>query len=213
MHEAANLLSIALDSIFVNNILLAAFLGTCSFLSCSENIKTATGLGVAVTGVLTLTAPANWLVYHKILKSGGLSWLGEGFIDVDMNFLSFITFIAVIAALVQILEMLMEKMTPALYTALGIFLPLITVNCAVLGVALFLVERKYDLVETTVYGFSSGIGWSMAIIGLAAIRKKLKYSNVPHGLRGMGITFITAGLMSMAFMCFSGIPLSRLFGN
>jgi Na+-transporting NADH:ubiquinone oxidoreductase subunit E len=200
------LISIALTSIFISNILLANFLGMCSFLECAKNVKTANGLGLAVTFVLTLTAPLNWFIYNYLLKEDAMLWLGvqEG---VSLEFLKFLTFIAVIASTVQIVEMALEKFSPSLYAALGIFLPLITVNCAILGVALFLVERKYDLVETLVYGFSSGIGWWLAIMGLAAINKKLSYSNVPEGLRGLGITFMTTGLMAMAFMCFAGISL------
>jgi Na+-transporting NADH:ubiquinone oxidoreductase subunit E len=204
--DIIGLISIALTSIFISNILLANFLGMCSFLECSKNVKTANGLGLAVTFVLTLTAPLNWAIYNFLLKEDALTWLGveEG---VSLEFLVFLSFIAVIASSVQIVEMALEKFSPALYAALGIFLPLITVNCAILGVALFLVERKYTLVETFVFGFSSGIGWWLAIMGLAAITTKMKYSNVPDGLRGLGITFITTGLMAMAFMCFAGISL------
>jgi Na+-transporting NADH:ubiquinone oxidoreductase subunit E len=199
-------ISLALTSIFISNILLANFLGMCSFLECSKNVKTANGLGLAVTFVLVLTTPLNWLFYNYLLKEDALTWLGiqEG---VSLDFLVFITFIAVIAASVQIVEMALEKFFPPLYSSLGIFLPLITVNCAILGVALFMVERKYNLWDTTVYSFASGIGWWLAIMGLAAINKKLKYSNVPDGLRGLGITFMTTGLMAMAFMCFAGISL------
>jgi len=199
------LISIALTSIFISNILLANFLGMCSFLECSKNVKTANGLGLAVIFVLTLTAPLNWAIYTYLLKDEALAWLNLP--NVNLEFLVFLTFIAVIASSVQIVEMVMEKFTPALYSALGIFLPLITVNCAILGVCLFFVERKYTLLETTVFSFSSGVGWWLAIMGLAAINKKLKYSNVPEGLRGLGITFLTTGLMAMAFMCFAGISL------
>lgn len=203
--DIISLISIALTSIFISNILLANFLGMCSFLECAKNVKTANGLGLAVCFVLTLTTPLNWVIYNFLLKEDALLWLGiEG---VSLDFLVFISFIAVIASSVQIVEMALEKFSPALYAALGIFLPLITVNCAILGVALFMVERKLPLVETFVFGFSSGIGWWLAIMGLAAITTKMKYSNVPKDLRGLGITFITTGLMAMAFMCFAGISL------
>lgn len=201
------LISIALTSIFISNILLANFLGMCSFLECAKNVKTAMGLGLAVTFVLTLTAPLNWCIYEFLLKDGALTWLGTGMGELNLEFLKFMTFIAVIASFVQVVEMAMEKFSPALYSALGIFLPLITVNCAILGVSLFFVERQYDLIETFVFGVSSGIGWLLAILGLAAITQKMKYSHVPDGLKGLGITFITTGLMSMAFMCFAGISL------
>jgi Na+-transporting NADH:ubiquinone oxidoreductase subunit E len=201
------LISIALTSIFISNILLANFLGMCSFLECAKNIKTAMGLGCAVTFVLTLTAPLNYIIYNGLLADGALVWLGMS--DINLDFLQFMTFIAVIAAFVQVVEIVLEKFLPSLYGALGIFLPLITVNCAILGVSLFFVEREYDFIETCVYGFSSGIGWLLAILGLAAITQKMKYSNVPKSLRGLGITFITTGLMSMAFMCFAGISLSK----
>ena len=207
MNYTIGLISIALTSIFFNNILLGQFLGMCSFLECSKNIKTAWGLGIAVTLVLAITSPLNWLLYTFVLKEGALSWVGQGAVNLD--FLKFLSFIAVIAASVQILEMAMEKFTPPLYSALGIFLPLITVNCAILGVALFFVEKKYDFTQTMVYSVASGLGWFLAIMGLSAIKRKMKYSNVPAGLQGMGITFITAGLMSMAFMCFAGIDLSK----
>jgi Na+-transporting NADH:ubiquinone oxidoreductase subunit E len=178
----------------------------CSFLECAKNVKTANGLGLAVTFVATLTAPLNYFIYNYLLKEDAMLWLGveEG---ISLKFLQFLTFIAVIASTVQIVEMALEKFSPALYSALGIFLPLITVNCAILGVSLFLVEREYNLIETLVFGLSSGIGWWLAIMGLAAINKKLSYSNVPDGLRGLGITFMTTGLMAMAFMCFAGISL------
>ena len=205
--DIIGLLSIALTSIFISNILLAGFLGMCSFLECAKNVKTAMGLGLAVTFVLTLTAPLNWVIYHGVIKDGAYIWTTMGIEGVNLEFLKFLTFISVIASSVQIVEMAMEKFAPALYSALGIFLPLITVNCAILGVSLFFVEKKYDFIETTVFGFSSGIGWLMAILGLAAINQKMKYSNVPDGLRGLGITFVITGLMSMAFMCFAGISL------
>lgn len=201
------LISLALTSIFISNVLLANFLGMCSFLECAKNVKTANGLGLAVTFVLTLTAPLNWAIYNFLLKEDALAWIGIE--RVSLEFLVFLTFIAVIASSVQIVEMALEKFSPALYNALGIFLPLITVNCAILGVSLFMVERKYDFVNTLVFGVASGVGWWLAIMGLAAINKKLIYSNVPAGLRGLGITFITTGLMAMAFMCFAGIDLTK----
>lgn len=200
-----DLLSIFVNSVFVGNILLAYFLGMCSFIAVSTNIKTATGLGLAVVFVLTITAPANWLVFRYLLAPGALGW--AGWPGVDLSFLKFITFIAVIAAMVQIVEMVIDRVSPALYTALGVFLPLIAVNCAILGASLFMVERNYTLAETAVFGFGSGVGWLLAITAMAAIRQKLKYADVPRGLRGYGITMITTGLMAMAFMLFSGITL------
>jgi len=201
------LINLAINSIFVNNILLAYFLGMCSFLALSKKISTSVGLGVAVIFVLTITAPANWLLNEYILQKGALVWIDPVLRDVDLSFMTYIFFIAVIAAIVQVLEMIIEKFSPALYSSLGIFLPLITVNCAILGVALFMVERKYGLAETTVFGAASGMGWFLAIVLMAAIRKKIRYSNVPHALRGLGITMIITGLMAMAFMIFSGIQL------
>lgn len=201
------LIGIALTSIFISNILLAQFLGMCSFLECAKNIKTAMGLGLAVTFVLTITAPLNFFIYSFLLKDNALAWANVH--GVNLEFLTFLTFIAVIATSVQIVEMILEKFSPALYNALGIFLPLITVNCSILGVSLFFVERDYNLIQTIVFAVSSGIGWLLAILGLAAITQKMKYSNVPSGLRGLGITFMTTGLMSMAFMCFAGISLDK----
>ena len=200
-----NLLSIFLNSVFVGNILLAYFLGMCSFLAISQNLDTATGLGFAVIFVLSITTPANWLVYHYLLAPGALSWAGLP--TIDLSFLKFITFIAVIAAMVQALEMIIDRYSPSLYTALGVFLPLIAVNCAILGVSLFMVEREYSFVESVVFGASSGIGWMLAIVTLAGIRKKLRYARVPKGLEGFGISMIIAGLMAMSFMLFSGIRL------
>jgi Na+-transporting NADH:ubiquinone oxidoreductase subunit E len=200
-----NLFSIFLNSVFIGNILLAYFLGMCSFLAVSNNMDTAFGLGVAVTFVLTITAPANWLLYQFLLAPGALSWAGLP--GVDLSFLKFISFIALIAAIVQATEMIIDRYAPVLYAALGVFLPLIAVNCAILGVSLFMVERQYTLVETIVYGFGSGIGWLLAIVAMAAIRNKLKYADVPKGLEGFGITMISTGLMAMAFMIFSGIIL------
>jgi len=199
------LISLAVKSIFVENILLAYFLGMCSFLAVSKKVETAVGLGIAVVFVMAITAPANWLVQHYFLQDDALAWIGvEG---VDLSFLTFITFIAVIATMVQIIEMALDKYSPALHAALGIFLPLIAVNCAILGASLLMVERNYTLVQATVFGTSAGMGWALAIIAMASIREKLRYSNVPKGLRGLGITMLTTGLMAMAFMCFSGISL------
>jgi len=176
-------LSLAIKAIFVENILLAYFLGMCSFLACSKKVETATGLGFAVIFVLTITAPANWAIHHFLLAPGALAWINPGLGSLDLSFLNFICFIAVIASMVQLVEMVLDKFFPKLYHALGIFLPLITVNCAILGVSLFMVEREYGFVSSTVFGFSSGIGWALAICSMAAIRKKLRYSNIPPGLR------------------------------
>ena len=200
-----SLVSLALKSIFVENILLAYFLGMCSFLACSKKVETAIGLGAAVTFVLTITAPVNWALHEFLLKEGALGWIGLP--DVDLSFLNFITFIAVIAAMVQLVEMIIDRFSPTLYAALGIFLPLIAVNCSILGASLFLVEREYNGVESLVFGVSSGLGWALAIISMAAIRYKLRYSNVPSGLRGLGITMLMTGLMAIAFMAFAGIQL------
>lgn len=198
-------ISLLLKAIFIENMALAFFLGMCTFLAISKKIEAATGLGIAVVVVLTLTVPANNLIYNHILREGALSWAGLP--DVDLSFLGLITYIGVIAAIVQIMEMVLDKYIPALYSALGVFLPLITVNCAIMGAALFMVERDYTFSESVVYGFGAGVGWALAIIALAGIREKLKYSDVPEGLRGLGITFITVGLMSLGFMSFSGISL------
>lgn len=200
-----DLVSIFVNSVFVGNILLAYFLGMCSFLAVSKNMETSMGLGIAVTFVLTITTPVNWLVYHYLLGPGALAWAGLP--DVDLSFLKFITFIAVIAALVQAVEMIIDRLSPTLYNALGVFLPLIAVNCAILGASLFMVERNYSLAESMVFGFGSGIGWALAIVAMAAIRRKLRYADVPKGLEGFGITMISTGLMAMAFMLFSGITL------
>lgn len=203
-----NLLNIFVKSIFIDNMIFAFFLGMCSFLAVSKTVKTAIGLGVAVVFVLLITVPVNFLVEKYVLKKGAMIWLGEGFSDVDLSFLTFMVFIAVIAAMTQLVEMVIEKFSPALYNSLGIFLPLIAVNCAILGAALFMQEREYSSVaEATVFGVGSGIGWMLAIVGIAAIREKLKYSNVPAPLRGLGITFILTGLMAIAFMGFMGIKL------
>lgn len=201
-------LNIFIKSIFIDNMIFAFFLGMCSFLAVSKNVKTAVGLGVAVIFVLLITVPVNFLVEKYVLKGGALHWLGEGFSDVDLSFLTFMVFIAVIAAIVQLVEMVVEKFSPSLYNSLGIFLPLIAVNCAILGAALFMQEREYDnVLEATVFGVGSGVGWMLAIVGLAAIREKMSYSNVPAPLRGLGITFILTGLMAIAFMGFMGIKL------
>ena len=198
-------LSLLLKAIFVENLALAFFLGMCTFLAVSRRVETATGLGIAVIVVQTITVPVNFLIYNYVLKEGALWWAGLP--GTDLSFLGLISYIGVIAAMVQILEMTLDKFFPALYNALGIFLPLITVNCAILGGSLFMVERDYDLAESVTFGLGSGIGWAIAIMVLAGIREKMKYSNVPAGLRGLGITFITVGLIALAFMCFSGIEL------
>jgi Na+-transporting NADH:ubiquinone oxidoreductase subunit E len=198
-------LSLLFKAVFVENLALSFFLGMCTFLAVSKRISTALGLGIAVVVVQTITVPANHLINEYLLREGALTWLGLG--EVDLSFLGLITYIGVIAAMVQILEMILDRYFPALHAALGIFLPLITVNCAILGGSLFMVERGYDFGESLVYGFGSGLGWALAIVLLAGIREKLKYSDVPAGLQGLGITFITTGLMAMAFMSFSGIQL------
>src|SRR5690606_35127202 len=198
-------LSLLLKAIFVENMALAFFLGMCTFLAISKKIEAATGLGIAVVVVLTVTVPVNNLIYNNILREGALDWAGLP--NVDLSFLGLLSYIGVIAAIVQIMEMVLDKYVPALYAALGVFLPLIAVNCAILGAALFMVERDYTLGESIAYGFGAGCGWALAIIALAGIRERLKYSDVPAGLRGLGITFITVGLMSLGFMSFSGISL------
>ena len=200
-----NLISISINSIFVGNILLAYFLGMCSFIAVSRNIETASGLGFAVIFVLSITTPANWLVYNYLLAPGALKWVGLP--GVDLSFLKFIIFIAIIAAMVQCVEMLIDRFSPALYNALGVFLPLIAVNCAILGTSLFMIERHYSFIEALVFGTSSGIGWMIAIVSMAAIRKKMRYASVPKGLEGFGITMIITGLMAMGFLIFSGITL------
>ena len=205
-------ISILTKAIFIENILLAYFLGMCSFLAISKKVDTSIGLGFAVIFVLTITAPANWAIHNFLLKEGALSWLNrdfgvEGNNVIDLSFLNSIIFIAVIAAMVQLVEMTLDKFSPKLYTSLGIFLPLIAVNCAILGGSMFLVERNYTFIESTVYGFGSGIGFFMAIASMAAIRHRIRYSNVPSELRGVGMTMLLTGLVSMAFMAFSGIDL------
>ncbi|WP_058557273.1 NADH:ubiquinone reductase (Na(+)-transporting) subunit E [Thiohalocapsa sp. ML1] len=198
-------LSLLFKAVFVENLALAFFLGMCTFLAISKRISTAIGLGVAVIVVQSITVPVNAVIHQYLLQDGALAWLGLG--ELDLSFLGLITYIGVIAAMVQILEMTLDRYFPALYQALGIFLPLITVNCAILGGSLFMVERGYDIAESSVYGFGSGLGWALALVLLAGIREKLKYSDVPDGLQGLGITFISTGLMAMAFMSFSGIQL------
>jgi len=202
-----NLINIGVRSIFIDNMIFAYFLGMCSFLAISKKVSTAFGLGIAVVFVLGVTVPINWLVQNYVLTAGALAWLGPSFANVDLNFLQFIVFISVIAAVVQLTEMAVEKFSPALYGTLGIFLPLIAVNCSILGGALFMVGRPYNLVEATVFGFGSGIGWLLAIVALAGVREKMKYSNVPAPLRGLGITFILVGLMSLGFLSFLGFSL------
>jgi Na+-transporting NADH:ubiquinone oxidoreductase subunit E len=205
MQELAN---IFIKSIFIDNMIFAYFLGMCSYLAVSKTVKTSVGMGFAVIFVLGFTIPINYLLENFILKQGALVWLSESFIDVDLSFLSFIMFIAIIASMVQLVEMIVEKFSPALYGSLGIFLPLIAVNCAILGGSLFMQERAYtNIVEATVFGLGSGIGWFLAIVAIAAIREKIRYSHVPAPLRGLGITFIITGLMGIAFMSFMGIKL------
>jgi Na+-transporting NADH:ubiquinone oxidoreductase subunit E len=198
-------LSLFIRAIFIENMALAFFLGMCTFLAISKKVEAAIGLGIAVVVVLAITVPVNNLLYTYLLAEGALAW--AGFPEVDLSFLGLITYIGVIAAMVQILEMTLDKFFPALYNALGVFLPLITVNCAIMGASLFMVERDYDLAESVVFGVGSGVGWALAIAALAGIREKMKYSDVPAGLRGLGITFITVGLMSLGFMSFGGIDL------
>lgn len=200
--------NIFIKSIFVDNMVFAYFLGMCSYLAVSKTVKTSVGLGMAVVFVLGITVPVDYLLNEYILKAGALSWLGPKFADVDLSFLSFIIFIAVIAAMVQLVEMVVEKFSPSLYASLGIFLPLIAVNCAILGGSLFMQERDYQSIgQATAFGLGSGIGWLLAIVGIAAIREKIRYSNIPPALRGLGITFIITGLMGIAFMSFLGIKL------
>jgi len=201
------LFNLGIRSIFIDNMIFAYFLGMCSFLAVSKKVSTAMGLGAAVIFVLAVTVPTNWLLNEYVLKEGALTWISPGLADIDLSFLRFIMFIAIIAAMVQLVEMIVEKFAPALYGALGIFLPLIAVNCAILGGSLFMAQRDYTLAEASVYGFASGVGWLLAIIALAAIREKLKYSHVPNGLKGLGITMLLTGLMGLAFMSFMGIDL------
>ncbi len=202
-----NLVSIGVRSIFVDNMIFAYFLGMCSYLAVSKKVSTAFGLGMAVIFVLGVTIPINWLIQNYILTQGALAWISPEFATVDLTFLQFIIFIAVIAAMVQLTEMVVEKFSPALYGSLGIFLPLIAVNCAILGGSLFMVGRPYNLIEASVYGLGSGIGWLLAIVALAGVREKMKYSNVPGPLKGLGITFILVGLMSLGFLSFLGFSI------
>ncbi|MCK4920901.1 MAG: NADH:ubiquinone reductase (Na(+)-transporting) subunit E [Bacteroidales bacterium] len=203
-----NLVNIFVKSIFVDNMIFAYFLGMCSYLAVSKTVKTSTGLGIAVIFVLGFTVPVDFLLQKFVLREGALVWVSPSFADVDLSFLSFIMFIAIIASMVQLVEMIIEKFSPALYSSLGIFLPLIAVNCAILGGSLFMQEREYaNIAEATSFGLGSGVGWFLAIVGIAAIREKIKYSNVPAPLRGLGITFIITGLMGIAFMSFMGIKL------
>lgn len=201
-------LSTFVRSIFVDNMIFAYYLGMCSFLAVSKNVKTATGLGIAVTFILVCTLPINYMLENYVLKEGALSWLGPQYADVNLSFLAFILFIAIIAAFTQLVEMVVEKFSPSLYASLGIFLPLIAVNCAILGGSLFMQQKAFPNVGVaTVYGLGSGLGWMLAIVGMAAIREKLAYSDIPKPLRGLGISFIITGLMGMAFMCFSGLKI------
>ena len=198
-------LSLFIRAIFIENMALAFFLGMCTFLAISKKIQTSMGLGIAVTVVLAITVPVNNLIYTYLLADGALAWAGLP--DVDLSFLGLLSYIGVIAALVQIMEMFLDKFVPALYNALGVFLPLITVNCAILGASLFMVERDYNFAESVVFGAGSGVGWALAIVALAGIRERLKYSDVPEGLQGLGITFVVVGLMSLGFMSFGGIDI------
>lgn len=201
-------INIFIKGVFIENMIFAYFLGMCSYLAVSKTVKTAVGLGAAVIFVLGITVPVNYLLENYLLKEGALSWLGAEYASIDLSFLSFIMFIAVIAAIVQLVEMVVEKFAPALYGALGIFLPLIAVNCSILGGALFMQERQYTSIgDATMFGLGSGVGWFLAIVAIAAIREKIRYSNVPAPLRGLGITFILTGLMGIAFMSFMGITL------
>tara|TARA_B100001769_G_scaffold261901_1_gene243778 strand:+ start:333 stop:941 length:609 start_codon:yes stop_codon:yes gene_type:complete len=198
-------INIIINSVFIENIVLIYFLGMCSFLSISKKVETSIGLGFAVIFVLSITAPANWAINEYLLSDGALNW--AGYENINLDFLQFIVFISVIAAMVQLVEMVMDRFTPALYVNLGIFLPLITVNCSILGTSLFLVERDYNLLESTVFGFGSGLGFFLAIVSIATIRKRMRYSNVPPTLRGVGMAMLLTGLISMAFLGFSGISL------
>lgn len=205
MNLLDDLIRIFLNSVFSENLALAFFLGMCTFLAVSKTVKTAIGLGIAVVVIMTITIPANNLIYQYLLKKGALVWINPSWGEIDLGFLSLISFIGVIAAMVQILEMALDRFFPPLYNALGIFLPLITVNCAILGGSLFMQERDYDFLQSCVFGFGSGVGWALAIAVLAGIREKMKYSDVPDGLKGLGITFIAVGLIALAFMSFGGM--------
>ena len=201
------LINIFVKSIFIDNMVFAYFLGMCSYLAVSKTVKTSVGLGIAVVFVLGITVPVDYLLNEYLLSDGALAWLDPSFADVDLSFLSFIMFIAVIASMVQLVEMVIEKFSPTLYSSLGIFLPLIAVNCAILGASLFMVERDYNFAESVTFGLGSGVGWLLAIVALASIREQMRYSNVPPVLRGLGITFLLTGLMAIGFMAFSGIQL------
>ena len=200
-------LNLAIKAIFVENLALAFFLGVCSFLACSKKVNTALGLGAAVIFVQTVTVPINNLIYNRLLSDGAMAWIAPGLAEYDLSFLGFLCYIGTIAAMVQIVEMTLDRYAPALYAALGVFLPLIAVNCAILGGSLLMVERTYTFGESVVFGFGSGIGWALAIIALASIRERLQYSNIPLGLRGLGMTFVLSGLMAIGFMAFGGIQL------
>jgi Na+-transporting NADH:ubiquinone oxidoreductase subunit E len=200
-------LSLAVKAIFVENMALAFFLGMCSFLAVSKKVNTAIGLGGAVIFVLTITVPMNNLLRHYLLADGALAWVDPSLAQYDLSFLGFLCYIGTIAAITQIVEMALDRYAPKLYNTLGVFLPLIAVNCAILGASLFMVEREYDLAESAVFGFGSGVGWALAIVALASVRERLRYSNVPAGLRGLGITFLLTGLLAIAFLAFSGIQL------
>ena len=203
-----NIINIFVKSVFIDNMIFAYFLGMCSYLAVSKTVKTSVGLGIAVIFVLGITVPINYLIEFYILKEGALVWISPNLANVDLSFLTFIMFIAVIASMVQLVEMIIEKFSPTLYNNLGIFLPLIAVNCAILGGSLFMQQREYNsILEATSFGLGSGVGWFLAIVGIAAIREKIRYSNVPDPLKGLGITFIITGLMGIAFMCFMGIKL------
>ena len=200
-------LNLAIKAIFVENLALAFFLGMCSFLACSKKVNTALGLGAAVIFVQTVTVPINNLIYNRLLSDGAMAWISPALAEYDLSFLGFLCYIGTIAAMVQIVEMTLDRYVPALYAALGVFLPLIAVNCAILGGSLLMVERTYTFSESVVFGFGSGIGWALAIIALASIRERLQYSNIPLGLRGLGMTFVLSGLMAIGFMAFGGIQL------
>jgi Na+-transporting NADH:ubiquinone oxidoreductase subunit E len=202
-----HLLGLFVKAAFIENMALAFFLGMCSFLAVSKKVDTAIGLGMAVTFVLFMTCPINYLLYKYLLAEGALVWISPSLASVDLSFLNFLSFIGSIAAMVQIVEMALDRFAPALYNALGVFLPLIAVNCAILGASLFIVERNYNFAESTVFGLGSGVGWALAVISMAAIREKMRYSNVPPALRGLGMTFILTGLMAIGFMAFAGIQL------
>lgn len=203
-----NVINIFIKSVFIDNMIFAYFLGMCSYLAVSKTVKTSVGLGIAVIFVLGITVPINYLIENYILKEGALQWISSNLANVDLSFLTFIMFIAVIASMVQLVEMIIEKFSPTLYNNLGIFLPLIAVNCAILGGSLFMQQREYNnIIEATSYGLGSGVGWFLAIVGIAAIREKIRYSNIPEPLKGLGITFIITGLMGIAFMSFMGIKL------